>query len=109
MNQEVIYEQRRLNWFRIKAFIKYGPEDVCFWCKEELEGWEITKDHVIPASRRAPYYIDYNKVNCCLDCNGDKGDMFPTEWRKKIIERTDIETKDSRRLVSLNQLIINGE
>jgi len=80
VNQEVVYEQRRMNWYMVKAFVKHGPKDRCFWCKDQIEEEGITKDHVIPASRRGQYYIDYNKVNSCLKCNRKKGNLFPTEW-----------------------------
>lgn len=71
----------------------------CSYCDEHVAQPE--PDHVVPISRSGRNDIG-NILSCCQRCNGDKGDMTPTEWaeyrarRGKPPVRTEFSHKDPR-------------
>lgn len=61
----------------------YNDNQICFWCKKDLQFHEATLDHVIPLSKGGSNGVD-NFVLACEECNaGRKNDMPErTGWEK---------------------------
>lgn len=53
----------------------------CVYCKRQLNGDELSIDHVIPRSRGGPNTVE-NLATACKKCNNKKGDRTPAEWRR---------------------------
>lgn len=58
----------------------------CFYCGSRLSRRNTTIDHLIPLSKGGSDK-PRNKVDCCLDCNRDKGCLMPEEWRLVLAYR----------------------
>lgn len=64
---------------RRKVYLRDG--DVCNYCREPVDDWDRTLDHVIPRSRGGEH-TEENLVVCCRSCNSSKGARTPEEWCK---------------------------
>lgn len=54
----------------------------CFYCGD----YGDTVDHVIPLAQNGPDTLD-NKVIACRQCNGEKADRTPGQWKPRWYEQ----------------------
>ena len=67
-----------------KILKKYS--DTCFYCNAPLEGLIVHVDHFIPFS----YIFEnelWNLVLACSECNLNKSDSLPADFKNKLIEQ----------------------
>ena len=53
----------------------------CHYCRKKFKPAELTMDHVIPISRGGAS-VKENLVPCCKDCNNQKQNLLPAEWKE---------------------------
>jgi 5-methylcytosine-specific restriction endonuclease McrA len=56
---------------------------VCMYCKEPIDEYSRTVDHLFPKSRGGKL-SNANKVPCCGDCNKLKGNMSVVEFSRAL-------------------------
>ena len=58
----------------------------CQYCRRSFTTRELNLDHVVPLSRGGKSTWE-NVVCCCLECNGKKGNLLPTEAGLRLHKR----------------------
>lgn len=60
----------------------------CYYCRRKFgqQCGHVTKDHVLPLSRGGKNILE-NIVNCCEECNVNKGDMLLWEWETRLTSK----------------------
>jgi 5-methylcytosine-specific restriction endonuclease McrA len=73
---------------------------ICYYCKESIDQYSTTVDHLIPESRGG-IRANKNKVHSCQRCNNLKGDMTPEEFHKALTAMIKHANKEHRRNTGL--------
>lgn len=59
-------------------------QHVCAYCGDIFNDSELTRDHVVPTSKKGANQWN-NVVASCKRCNNAKGDRTPEEWGKHLL------------------------
>ncbi len=70
--------------------------NACYYCKQAINDYERTVDHLIPESRGG-IRANKNKVPSCGDCNRLKGDMNPEEFYRAVQAMIRLETREYKK------------
>jgi hypothetical protein len=74
--------EKEKKWRVFGAMVETTPEH-CYYCKDPVDEYSRTVDHLIPESRGG-IKANKNKVYSCRDCNQLKDDMTPEEFQQHL-------------------------
>ena len=68
-------EMRKTQWWKRKC-----DKGLCHYCGQSIPPKELTMDHIVPIARGGKT-TKGNVVPCCKECNNQKKQLLPLEWR----------------------------
>ena len=68
-------ELKKSEWWKNRR-----SSGVCHYCRRQFKARELTMDHVVPIIRGGKS-TKSNVVPCCRECNAQKQNLLPSEWR----------------------------
>jgi len=98
--------KRKNGWGIYGVKVEVNPK-VCYYCKNEMDEFSRTVDHLIPESRGG-IRANKNKLYCCGDCNKLKGDMTPEEFERALNSMIRLESKGHKRRASYLKKVLGS-
>jgi len=101
-NYSITFTDKEIKKQRLKArqlknskwWRKKKERGICYYCGKKISSGEFTMDHIIPLSKGGKS-IKSNIVLACKNCNSNKKNFLPTEWKEYllIINSLDLDKK----------------